>query len=119
MKCPFCAEEISDNALRCDVCAEDLTGPAPASEPQNWDIGERILLPVGRSGLAIAAGYCGLFALIPCFAPIALIVSIMAAVQLKKNPELYGWGRTVFGLVTGGVFTIVLIVMGIAMAAGG
>ena len=75
----------------------------------------RMLIPVGRSGWAIAAGYCGLFALIPIFAPIAIIVGIVALRDLKKHPESHGKGRAIFGLLMGCLFTIgPLIIIAIA-----
>jgi hypothetical protein len=75
-----------------------------------------MILPVGRSGWAIAAGYLGLIsvALIP--APLAVICSIIALVHLKKNPELHGMGRAIFGLVMGVLGTIVLLIALIVFA---
>jgi len=68
----------------------------------------RYILPVNTSVLAIFAGYAGLFAVL-CFpAPIALILGILALVQLKKNPELHGHGRAIFGIVMGVLFTLPL-----------
>jgi hypothetical protein len=69
-----------------------------------------MLLPVGRSGLAIAAGYAGLFSLVIIPAPIALILSIVAIVDLKGHPEKHGWGRTIFGLIMGLIGTVILAV---------
>lgn len=69
------------------------------------DVGMRLVLPVGRTFLAIAAGYLGLFAVLGIFAPIALIVSAAAIVELKRNPEKRGMGRAIFGLVMGVLFT--------------
>ena len=90
--------------------------PTPAPYQQQKlgdDSGMRMLLPVGRSGWAIAAGYLGLFALIIFPAPLALIVSIIAIRDLKKNTlqetHKHGMGRAVFGLITGLVGTIILI----------
>jgi uncharacterized protein YecT (DUF1311 family) len=68
----------------------------------------RLLLPVGRSGLAIAAGYLGLLALTVVIAPITLLVSLLAWRDLKRHPEKHGWGRTIFGLVMGILFTVLL-----------
>jgi Domain of unknown function (DUF4190) len=68
---------------------------------------------VGRSGLAIAAGYLGLFSLVGVFAPISVVVSILALRDLKKRPTLLGRGRAIFGLVMGILFTA-LMVIGIA-----
>lgn len=53
----------------------------------------RMLLPVGRSGLAIAAGYAGLFALLIVPAPLALVLGILAVRDIKKNPRNTGWAR--------------------------
>ena len=50
----------------------------------------RVLLPIGRSMLAIAAGYAGLFAIIVFPAPIALVLGIAAVVHLKRRPDLLG-----------------------------
>ena len=90
--------------------------PTPVPHQQQKlgnDAGMRLLLPVGRSGWAIAAGYLGLFALIIFPAPLALIVSIIAIRDLKKNTlqetQKHGMGRAVFGLITGLIGTIILI----------
>lgn len=83
----------------------------PPTPPPGSDAAMRLLIPVGRSGWAIAAGYCGLFALIPLFAPIAIIVSIVALRDLKKHPESHGKGRAIFGLVMGLLFTFGPIIL--------
>ncbi|MDA7518031.1 DUF4190 domain-containing protein [Akkermansiaceae bacterium] len=76
------------------------------------DAGMRLLLPVGRSGWAIAAGYLGLFALVIFPAPLALIVSIIAIRDINKStlqgPLKHGMGRALFGLVTGVIGTAIL-----------
>ena len=70
----------------------------------------RYILPVNTSVLSILAGYAGLFAVL-CFpAPIALVLGILALVQLKKNPELHGHGRAIFAIVMGGIGTLLLLV---------
>jgi len=73
-----------------------------------------MLLPVGRSVWAIVAGYLGLFSLLVCPAPLALIVSIVAMVDLRNHPEKHGWGRTIFGLIMGILGTAALVAIGIA-----
>ena len=77
------------------------------------DIGQnplmRLVLPVGRSGLAIAAGYAGLFAMTCLFAPIALVLGILAVRDIKKHPEKHGMGRAIFGIVMGAIFTLPLL----------
>lgn len=81
-------------------------GDYPPTQP---DAGTQWLIPVGRSGWAIAAGYLGLFRVIPIFAPIALAISLVALSDLKKKPHLSGKGRAVFGLVMGSIFTLLLM----------
>src|SRR5436309_1065691 len=63
------------------------------------DDGLRYVLPVGRSGWAIAAGYLGLFSIIPVVSFVGLIVSLVAARDLKRHPEKLGWGRVITGLI--------------------
>jgi hypothetical protein len=100
-------------------------GPQPAYGPYGGppsdigqDAGMRWLLPVGRSGWAIAAGYLGLFSVIPIFAPIALIISIVAIRDIKKHPERHGMGRAIFGLVMGILFSFGLCAIIVAVATG-
>ena len=74
----------------------------------------RMALPVGRSGWAIAAGYLGLFALLIYPAPLALLVSILAILDIRKStrgdgPVKYGMGRAVFGLIVGALGTGLLL----------
>jgi hypothetical protein len=80
--------------------------------------GMRMLLPVGRSGWAIAAGYLGLFSFLILPAPIALIFSIVAIRDIKQHPESHGLGRAVFGLIMGIGGSVVLIFAVIALVAG-
>lgn len=71
----------------------------------------RALLPVGRSGLAIAAGYVALLSLFLLPAPFALALGIAAVMDIRKNPEKHGMGRAVFAIIVGGLFTALIIVM--------
>lgn len=73
------------------------------------DAGMRLLLPVGRSALAIVAGYLGLFAVLFLPAPIALIVGVLAILDIRRHPEKHGLGRAIFGTVMGALFTLLLI----------
>lgn len=60
-----------------------------------------MLIPVGRSPWAIAAGYLGLLSLLGLPAPIALAVGIVAVIDIRKNPDRHGMGRAIFGIVMG------------------
>ncbi len=75
----------------------------------------RMLLPVGRSGMAIAAGYLGLFSCLLLPAPIALAVSIYAIRDMKKDPRKHGMGRAIFGLIMGALGSLLLIICIIAI----
>ena len=77
-------------------------GPRPPARPDPGnDPMMRMLLPVGRSGWAIAAGYLGLLSFLGIFAPVALIVGIVAVRDIQQHPEKHGLGRAWFGIVMG------------------
>lgn len=72
-----------------------------------------MMAPIGRSGWAIAAGYAGLFALVLVPAPLALILSLIAMVHLRRRSDLHGWGRAIFGLIAGLLGTAVLVLLAV------
>ena len=104
--------------------AMDSTPPSlpPAHKSMGQDAGVRLLLPVGRSIWAIAAGYLGLLSVTLILAPPALICGLVAIADIRKSRNGYkpkhGMGRAVFGIVTGslgtlfGIFLIVSAVLG-------
>jgi hypothetical protein len=95
--------------------------PAGYGQPQRSigdDAGTRWLLPVGRSGWAIAAGYLGLLSFVLVPAPLALICSIIAIRDIRRHPNRHGMGRAVFGLIMGILGTIALAFMIVAMVSG-
>jgi hypothetical protein len=87
----------------------------PAAGAIGDDAGMRLLLPVGRSGWAIAAGYLGLFSLIVVPAPLALVVSLIAIRDIRRSQRgpkpKRGMGRAVFGLVMGVLGTALLLMI--------
>ncbi len=74
----------------------------------------RLLLPIGRSGWAIAAGYLGLVSVLLVPAPFALGCGIMALRHIaasKHSPRpLHGRGRAIFGIIAGFLGTAVLVI---------
>ena len=68
----------------------------------------RMLLPVGRSGWAIAAGYLGLLAVLLLPAPFALLTGVLAVRDIRRHPDRLGMGRAIFGIVMGALGTVVL-----------
>lgn len=94
--------------------------PLPVKAEIGDDLGMRLLLPVGRSGWAIAAGYLGLFSMLVVPAPIALIVSLLAIRDIRRSKDSphpkHGMGRAIFGLVMGLLGTGVIAAMLISIA---
>lgn len=94
--------------------------PAPYAGGQaslGQDPAARWLLPVGRSGWAIAAGYLGLLSFIVFPAPLALICAILAIRDIRRHPDRHGMGRAIFGLIMGVLGTIALAFMLVAIAS--
>lgn len=60
---------------------------------------------------AIAAGYLGLISVLPLFGVFAIALGCYALAVLKKNPELCGRGRAIFGIVMEIVFTTLYAVL--------
>jgi Domain of unknown function (DUF4190) len=72
----------------------------------------RLLLPVGRSAWAIAAGYLGLFSFVLIPAPLSIIISLIAIRDIRRSKlsakSKHGMGRAIFGLVMGILGTLLL-----------
>jgi len=77
--------------------------PAPVNQALS------MVLPINRSGWAIAAGYLALFSVLCLPAPFALFCGIMALRDLKRQPHLQGAGRAWFGIVMGAIGTLLLL----------
>ncbi len=81
-----------------------------------------MLIPVGRSGWAIAAGYAALFGILIVPAPLALILAIVAIRDIRKSRDSpkpkYGMGRAIFALIVGIIGTVVLLIFAFAILAG-
>ncbi|MDR3232741.1 MAG: DUF4190 domain-containing protein [Planctomycetaceae bacterium] len=77
-------------------------------DPEGFEKDNYFVPSSASSGWAIAAGYAGPLAICPFFAPIALILGIIAIRHVKKH-QLAGRGRAIFGIVMGGIFTLILL----------
>jgi len=131
--CPVCGSAADDNAKSCGGCGADLSQtrndnpfsedvyasplaePKPRKKGSNDDLALKMIVPVGRSVYAIAAGYAGLISLGCCpLGPIAVLLGILAFRDIAINPHLSGKGRAVFGIVTGmaGTLGLILVILG-------
>ena len=119
MYCKECGAQIADNATICLKCGvpTDLFKKAAPSSPQG-NKALRMVIPIGRSGYAIAAGYLALFSVLCIPAPLALVFGILALKDIKKNPEKTGKGRAYFGIIMGCLFSILLVVVMVGALSG-
>jgi len=118
MYCSRCGTANDDNNFRCTNCDEVIQAVAVATPRIGDDAGMRMILPVGRSGWAIAAGYFGLLSLVIVPAPIAVILGIVAVIDIKKNPHRHGMGRAIFAIVMGSLFSIPFVLIFLSILFG-
>ncbi len=77
----------------------------------------RLVLPIGVSGWAMAAGYLGLFSVLLVPAPFSLAAGILALRDIKANPKKHGKGRAIFGIVMGTLGVLAMIAILIAVVS--
>lgn len=106
MYCQNCGLQVVESTQRCPQCG--MPTRSVSARELHDDPAMRMLLPIGRTPWAIAAGYAGLFAATCFLAPLALLLGGIAIYDLKRHPEKHGWGRAIFGTVMGVIGTAVL-----------
>lgn len=118
MFCSNCGAQINDHAVVCVQCGCAVP-KAVTPMPVDDDVALRMLVPIGRSGWAIAAGYLGLLSLIPFVGVLALVIGIVAVCDLRKHPDKHGAGRAWFGIIAGGLSVLIYAIAIIcAMSSG-
>ncbi len=113
MYCSNCGLQNEDNAYKCVKCQALLHPEASqktASVPDNNAEALKYIIPIGRSGIAIAAGYIGLFSILLIPAPISFVFGLWALSDLKKHPEKIGKGRAYFAIIMGIIFSIIWVI---------
>ena len=115
MFCRQCGTALPEGAAFCCKCgtkvAGSVIGPAARPQAQEPDPDLTWLLPIGRSGFAIAAGYLALFSVLLFPAPFAFLFGILALSDIRRHPEKKGKGRAWFGIVMGAIFTLLLFAL--------
>jgi type IV pilus assembly protein PilA len=139
--CPFCAQEIEDDAMRCPACQEDLAPPTPRSAPPQPPSpppvrlsSAGVPLPPGHmpqavyvpdadaktSGMAIGSLIFGvLFVVLPA-AVVAIVLGHLSHSQIRKSAgRLKGSGLATAGLILGylgiAIIPFILIIAAIAI----
>ena len=107
--CKNCGNKLNEKAVICPKCGVSVQTKEALLDGNNAAM--RMLLPVGRSGLAIAAGYVGLLSPAPFVGIIAILLGVFALRDIKAHPEKHGAGRAWFGIIMGGVFSLYYFIL--------
>lgn len=85
----------------------------PAAAPQPRPMAPNgclaMVIPIGRSGWAILAGYLGLVSVLLLPAPFAIWCGILAIRDIKQNPMKLGLVRAWFGIIAGSFMMLVAV----------
>lgn len=102
--CKKCGNKLDEKAVLCPKCGASVQPRVVLNDDNNSAI--RMLIPVGRSGLAIAAGYAGLLSFIPGVGLAAIVLGVLALRDIKAHPEKHGAGRAWTGIILGVIFSL-------------
>ncbi len=106
--CSNCGAQISDRAVVCVKCGVSVIPRTSTSASDDSTESQllRLVIPIGRSGWAIVAGYLGLFSLLPFVGLLAILFGILAVIDIQKHPQRHGLGRAWFGIIVGAISTV-------------
>ena len=110
--CKNCGNKLDEKAVMCPKCGASVQPKVVLNDDNNAVV--RMLIPVGRSGLAIAAGYAGLLSFIPGVGIAAIVLGVLALRDIKAHPEKHGAGRAWTGIILGVLFLFSLMIISAA-----
>ena len=84
---------------------------APQAAPSAPNGCLAMVIPIGRSGWAILAGYLGLVSVLLLPAPFAIWCGILAIRDIKQNPTKLGLVRAWFGIIAGSFMMLCTIIL--------
>ena len=108
--CSKCGSPLQEGAAFCSSCGTKVFAGGVSSlrgmtekKYLSDNAGMRFVLPIGCTGWAIAAGYCGLCSFIPFLGILLAILSIIfgsiAIAVIRRNPHKHGIARIVIGWI--------------------
>lgn len=119
MYCPKCGTQNAENNFKCTNCGQNLH-PEPKVAPPSDDTLSSII-PYKNSA-ALIAYYLGVFSLIPCLGIFlgiaAFILGLIGLKYAKKHPEAKGKVHAWIGIIAGGFFAILYIILIIMLFSG-
>ena len=122
MFCQKCGTQNDDNNYKCINCGENLHPVHQTTIIQTDDGSLGGLIPYKNSS-ALIAYYVGIFSIIPCFAfipgVIAFILGLKGLRFAKEHPEAKGEVHAWVGIIMGGFFGFIYLIMVIILLIGG